>query len=137
MQLDHKKLKGDIQDFKKKMEERGIVQIPHFAPLCRFTFLKQLGYDTAAMQESCPNAEEAFSHKYTRKQIMICPIILIRPVKHRFCFKCSFYFPESTSMRQSCLYSEIIRSAGIESFLTLVIIPKNSSLLLFFQWFSS
>ncbi len=64
-QLDHKKLKGDIQDFKKKMAERGIVQIPHFAPLYRFTFLKQLGYDTAAMQKSCPNAEEAFLHKFT------------------------------------------------------------------------
>lgn len=65
LQLDYKKLKGDIQDFKKKMEERGIVQIPHFAPLYRFTFLKQLGYDTAAMQKSCPNAEEAFLHKFT------------------------------------------------------------------------
>jgi len=27
--------------------------------------LKQLGYDTAAMQKSCPNAEEAFLHKFT------------------------------------------------------------------------
>ncbi|NLO02506.1 MAG: DegT/DnrJ/EryC1/StrS family aminotransferase [Bacteroidales bacterium] len=64
-QLDHTKLKGDIQDFKKKMDERGIVQIPHFAPLYRFSYLKQLGYDTAAMQKSCPNAEEAFLHKFT------------------------------------------------------------------------
>lgn len=64
-QLDHNKLKGDIQDFKRKMTERGIVQIPHFAPLYRFTFLKQLGYDTAAMQKSCPNAEEAFLYKFT------------------------------------------------------------------------
>lgn len=64
-QLDHKKLKGDIQDFKKKMAERGIVQIPHFAPLYRFSYFKQLGYDTAAMQKSCPNAEEAFLHKFT------------------------------------------------------------------------
>lgn len=65
LQLDHKKLKGDIQDFKKKITDRGIVQIPHFAPLYRFTFLKQLGYDTAAIQKSCPNAEEAFLHKFT------------------------------------------------------------------------
>lgn len=64
-QLDHNKLNGDIQDFKKKMAERGIVQIPHFAPLYRFTFLKQMGYDTEAMQKSCPNAEEAFLHKFT------------------------------------------------------------------------
>ncbi|MGD0342112.1 MAG: DegT/DnrJ/EryC1/StrS family aminotransferase [Bacteroidales bacterium] len=65
LQLDHTKLKGDIQDFKKKMTERGIIQIPHFAPLYRFSYLKQLGYDTAAMKKSCPNAEEAFLHKFT------------------------------------------------------------------------
>lgn len=64
-QLDHNKLNGDIQNFKKKMAERGIVQIPHFAPLYRFTFLKQMGYDTKAMQKSCPNAEEVFLHKFT------------------------------------------------------------------------
>jgi dTDP-4-amino-4,6-dideoxygalactose transaminase len=65
LQLDHKKLNGDIQDFKKKMNERGIIQIPHFAPLYRFSYLKQLGHDTAAMKKSCPNAEEAFLHKFT------------------------------------------------------------------------
>ena len=65
LQLDWKKLKGDIQDFKVKMAEKGITQIPHFAPLYRFSYLKQLGYDTAAMQKSCPNAEEAFLHTFT------------------------------------------------------------------------
>ncbi len=65
LQLDHKKLKGDIQDFKQKMNERGIIQIPHFAPLYRFSYLKQLGHDTDAMKKSCPNAEEAFLHKFT------------------------------------------------------------------------
>ncbi|MDD2477019.1 MAG: DegT/DnrJ/EryC1/StrS family aminotransferase [Dysgonamonadaceae bacterium] len=64
-QLDYTKLNGDIQDFKKKMTERGIVQIAHFAPLYRFSYLKQLGYDTDAMQKTCPNAEEAFLHKFT------------------------------------------------------------------------
>ncbi len=64
-QLDHKKLNGDIQDFKKKMDERGIIQIPHFAPLYRFSYLKQLGHDTESMRKSCPNAEEAFLHKFT------------------------------------------------------------------------
>jgi perosamine synthetase len=64
-QLDHTKLKGDIQDFKKKMAERGIINIPHFAPLYRFSYLKQLGHDTSAMQKSCPNAENAFLHKFT------------------------------------------------------------------------
>lgn len=65
LQLDYKKLNGDIQDFKIKMKERGIIQIPHFAPLYRFSYLKQLGYDTEAMQKSCPQAEEAFLHKFT------------------------------------------------------------------------
>ena len=64
-QLDHKKLKGDIQDFKVKMNERGIIQIPHFAPLYRFSYMKQLGYDTEAIRKTCPNAEEAFLHKFT------------------------------------------------------------------------
>jgi perosamine synthetase len=64
-QLDHKKLKGDIQDFKDKMNEKGIIQIPHFAPLYRFSYMKQLGYDTEAIRKTCPNAEEAFLHKFT------------------------------------------------------------------------
>jgi len=64
-QLDHRKLKGDIQDFKTKMNERGIIQIPHFAPLYRFSYMKQLGYDTEAIRKTCPNAEEAFLHKFT------------------------------------------------------------------------
>lgn len=65
IQLDYKKLNGDIQDFKQKMNERGIIQIPHFAPLYRFSYLKQLGHDTEAMRKTCPNAEEAFLHKFT------------------------------------------------------------------------
>jgi perosamine synthetase len=64
-QLDVSRLKGDIQDFKAKMNERGITQIPHFAPLYRFSYLRQLGYDTEAIQKTCPNAEEAFLHKFT------------------------------------------------------------------------
>lgn len=64
-QLDHTKLKGDIQDFKKKMNDRGIINIPHFAPLYRFSYLKQLGHDTDAMKKSCPNAETAFLHTFT------------------------------------------------------------------------
>ena len=64
-QLDHTKLHGDIQDFKKEMAQRGIINIPHFAPLYRFSYLKQLGHDTAAMQKSCPNSENAFLHTFT------------------------------------------------------------------------
>jgi dTDP-4-amino-4,6-dideoxygalactose transaminase len=65
LQLDPDSLKSDIQDFKQKMTEKGIVQIPHFAPLYRFSYLKQLGYDTETMKKSCPNAERAFLHTFT------------------------------------------------------------------------
>ena len=65
LQLIPDKLKGDIQDFKQKITNRGIVQIPHFAPLYRFSYLKQLGYDVQKMKKSCPNAEEAFLHRFT------------------------------------------------------------------------
>ena len=64
-QLDHQKLNGDIQEFKKLATDKGIVQIPHFAPLYRFSYMKQLGYDTEQIRSTCPNAEEAFLHKFT------------------------------------------------------------------------
>ena len=47
------------------MDERGIINIAHFAPLYRFSYLKQLGYNTDTMKKSCPNAETAFLHKFT------------------------------------------------------------------------
>lgn len=65
LQLDTTYLKGDIQDFKKKLAQKGVTQIPHFAPLYRFSYLKQLGYDTEAMKKTCPNAEDVFLHKFT------------------------------------------------------------------------
>jgi len=65
LQIDPAHVKGDIQTFKEKLSARGVVQIPHFAPLYRFSILKQLGYDTKKMRESCPVAEEAFLHRFT------------------------------------------------------------------------
>jgi len=64
-QLNPDKLNGDIQDFKKRLTEKGVTQIPHFAPLYRFSYMKQLGYDTEAMKKTCPNAEEVFLHRFT------------------------------------------------------------------------
>jgi len=64
-QLDPDKLKGDIQDFKKKLTEKGVTQVAHFAPLYRFSYMKQLGYDTEAIRKSCPKAEEVFLHRFT------------------------------------------------------------------------
>ena len=65
LQIEPEKLKGDIQDFKKKLTEKGVTQIPHFAPLYRFSYMKQLGYDTEAIKKTCPNAEEVFLHRFT------------------------------------------------------------------------
>lgn len=65
LQVDPKKLGGDIQEFKAKLAAKGVTQIAHFAPLYRFSVLRQLGYDTAAMAASCPRAEHAFLHTFT------------------------------------------------------------------------
>jgi len=64
-QIDPSVLKGDIQVFKEKITQRGVTQIFHFAPLYKFTRMKQLGYNVDEMGESCPNAEEAFRHRAT------------------------------------------------------------------------
>ncbi|HRR90855.1 MAG TPA: DegT/DnrJ/EryC1/StrS family aminotransferase [bacterium] len=64
-QIDPSVLKGDIQVFKEKITQRGVTQIFHFAPLYKFTRMKQLGYNVDEMEESCPNAEEAFRHRAT------------------------------------------------------------------------
>jgi len=63
--VDPDKLGGDIQQLKKKLDARGIVQIPHFAPLYKFAIMRQLGYDTAAMEKACPVAEDSFRHRFT------------------------------------------------------------------------
>jgi len=65
LQVDPSKLGGDIQDLKQGLTARGVVQIPHFAPLYKFRALRELGYDTRAMQRSCPVAEEAFTRRFT------------------------------------------------------------------------
>ena len=63
LQLDWRKLNGDIQDFKVKIGERDHAD-SSLCPLYRFSYLKQFGYDTEAIR-GCPNAEEAFLHKFT------------------------------------------------------------------------
>lgn len=65
LKVDPSVLRGGVQDFKKKLAAYGVTQIQHFAPLYRFSILKQLGYDTAAIAKTCPNAEDAFLHRFT------------------------------------------------------------------------
>lgn len=65
LQIDPAKAGGDIQDLKKKLEEKGVTNIPHFGPLYKFDIIRQLGYDVDAIAASCPNTEEVFNHRFT------------------------------------------------------------------------
>ena len=65
LQIDPKKAGGDIQILKKKLDEKGITNIPHFAPLYKFDILKTVGYDIEAIEKNCPVAEDAFNNRFT------------------------------------------------------------------------
>jgi perosamine synthetase len=65
LQIDPQKARGDIQALKGKLSERGITNIPHFAPLYKFDVVKQMGYDVAAAARGCPVAEEVFNRRFT------------------------------------------------------------------------
>jgi dTDP-4-amino-4,6-dideoxygalactose transaminase len=69
LQIDPSKVGGDIQQLKAHLADRGVTQIPHFAPLYKFRALRDLGYDTSRAAESCPVAEEAFNHRFTHLPI--------------------------------------------------------------------
>ena len=65
LRIDPEKAGGNIQDLKKLLENRGIVQIPHFAPLYHFDLLTKMGYDKKEIAEQCPNAEQVFNNEFT------------------------------------------------------------------------
>ena len=65
LQVDPGKAGGDVQKLKTKLQQKGVVNIPHFAPLYKFSIMRQLGYDTKAIERTCPVAEEAFRHRFT------------------------------------------------------------------------
>ena len=65
LQVDHELLGADVQVFKKKLEGRGVTNIPHFGPLYKFTIMRQLGYDTKKIEATCPNTEMVFNHRFT------------------------------------------------------------------------
>jgi len=69
LQVDPDRIGGNVQELKAKLSERGVVQIPHFAPLYKFSVMKQLGYDTDAIQQSCPVAEDVFTNRFTHLPI--------------------------------------------------------------------
>ena len=65
LQIDPEKAGGDVQVLKKKLEAKGVTNIPHFGPLYRFNVLKQLGYDPDEIAKTCPVCEEVFYHRFT------------------------------------------------------------------------
>jgi len=69
VQVDPDRIGANIQDLKAKLGERGVVQIQHYAPLYKFQVMRRLGYDTKALQASCPVAEDLFNNRFTHLPI--------------------------------------------------------------------
>ena len=65
LQVDHELVGADVQVLRKKLSDRGVTNIPHFGPLYKFSVMRQLGYDTRAIQASCPVMEKVFNHRFT------------------------------------------------------------------------
>ena len=65
LQIDPDIVGGDVQTLKRKLDEKGVVNIPHFAPLYKFSIMRQLGYDTDAIEKTCPVTEEVFNRGFT------------------------------------------------------------------------
>lgn len=65
LQIDPQTVGADVEALKRKLADRGVTQIAHFAPLYKFEIFRQLGYDSEAMQAACPVCEEAYSHRFT------------------------------------------------------------------------
>lgn len=70
LQIDPEKAGGDIQKLRKKLDEKGITNIPHFGPLYYFHILEELGgYDAKEIAASCPVCEEVFNRRFTHLPI--------------------------------------------------------------------
>jgi dTDP-4-amino-4,6-dideoxygalactose transaminase len=70
LQIDPEKAGGDIQILKRKLEEKGVTNIPHFGPLYRFDILRSLGgYNADEIAETCPVCEDVFYHRFTHLPI--------------------------------------------------------------------
>ena len=69
LQIDPAKAGGDIQQLKKKLEEKGVTNIPHFGPLYHFDVLKTFGYSKEEIAKTCPVCEEVFEHRFTHLPI--------------------------------------------------------------------
>lgn len=65
LQIDPEKAGGDVQTLKRKLEEKGVTNIPHFGPLYRFKVVSDMGYDSEEIAKTCPVCEEVFYRRFT------------------------------------------------------------------------
>ena len=65
LRVDPAVAQGGIQALQAKLSAQGITQIAHFCPLYHYRLFQELGYDRRALQQSCPNAEQAFFEENT------------------------------------------------------------------------
>jgi perosamine synthetase len=65
LQIDPDKAGGDVQVLNQKLSEKSVTNIPHFGPLYYFDIVRELGYDQAAIAETCPVTEEVFNRRFT------------------------------------------------------------------------
>ena len=65
LQIDPARAGGDVQTLRRKLEEKGVTNIPHFGPLYHFDILRTFGYDEAEIAATCPVCEEVFTHRFT------------------------------------------------------------------------
>ena len=65
LQIDPDKAGGDVQVLKKKLEEKGVTNIPHFGPLYRFKAVSDMGYNPDEIAKECPVCEEVFYRRFT------------------------------------------------------------------------
>ena len=69
LQIDPKIVKGDVQLLKKKLDEKGVTNIPHFGPIYRFSAAINKGYNEKKIAATCPVTEYVFDKCYTHLPI--------------------------------------------------------------------
>jgi len=69
LQIDPKIVKGDVQLLKKKLDEKGVTNIPHFGPIYRFSAAVNKGYNEKKIAATCPVTEYVFDKCYTHLPI--------------------------------------------------------------------
>lgn len=69
LQIDPKVVVGDVQALKRKLEEKGVTNIPHFGPIYRFATSISKGNDVKRIAATCPVTEYVFDRCYTHLPI--------------------------------------------------------------------